>query len=288
MKKIKGLFLLVFMLALSVAFGGRAWALAVPQPTSDFYVLDQANFLSASAEAQFISNSQLLAATSGAQVVVVTLPTLEDESLEDFSLELGRSWGIGDADKDNGVLILLVADSHDIRIEIGYGLESVLPDGMTGRLQREYLVPRLQAGDYDGGVLALQEALIKVIQQDPEFLTNLEDEEPSDYYALVVVFLFFGGLILWVVVDRYAGWQKCPKCGKRKLIKEVKEVSAARRQLVTKCRNCDYLKKGVIYSVSSSTGGYGGGSSSGGSSGGSSGSSGGGGSFGGGGSSGKW
>ena len=103
----------------------------LPQPNDDFYLLDQANFFSASASAQFIANSKELAQQTGTQIVTVVLPTLpEDENLEEYAIKLFRAWGIGDKQKNNGLLFLIIAESQKIRVEVGYGLEEFLPDGV--------------------------------------------------------------------------------------------------------------------------------------------------------------
>lgn len=269
----------------------KSLALEIPEPGFEVYLLDQADILSASGEAQFVEKSKELAAQNGTQIALLTLPSLEGESLEEFAIATARKWALGDKDKDNGVLIALVMDTHDIRIDVGYGLEGVLPDGLTGELQRKYLVPKMREGDYEGAVLDLQAAMIKVIQQDPEFLDELAKEKTRADYGetvdLIICLLFFGGLAFLFVADKHLYWKKCPQCGRRQLRKKTEMVGLTKRRTVTSCKNCSYEKKGPITLIPVSTGGS---SSSGGSFGGGSsgGSSGGGGSFGGGGSSGKW
>lgn len=288
--------LALFFTAIAFLFTARsALALAVPSKSDEFYVQDLANVIEAAAEIEFIARSQALAAQDGTQIVLLTIPSLEGDSLEEFSLKTARAWGIGGTEKDNGVLILLVMDSHDIRIEVGYGLESVLPDGLAGRLQRQYLIPRLQEGDYSGGVLALQDAIIKIITQDESFLAAMAEEEnlaESVEKAAGLIFLssfsvwiFFALIIFLILGSRRAYWRKCPRCERRQLQVRMDKVSLTEQQKVTTCKNCHYLKKGPVTMIPVITGsgfgdGFGGGFSSG--------SSGGGGSFGGGGSSGKW
>ncbi len=270
----------VGMLVLSLlVFMPKSQALTVPSPSAKFYVLDQAQMISETAEAQFVSRSQALAATSGAQIALLTISSLEDESLEEYSLEVARKWGLGNEKRDNGVLILVVEDSHQIRIEVGYGLEEILPDGLTGRLQRTYLTPKFQAGDYDSGVLALQQALIETIQ-GKEVLTNAENEEEVSFASVIAIWLVIIGV--WLSAAKN-WWKKCPQCGKRTHWKnKTEKIGLTKIQTITTCKNCGYEKKGPIMPLGTRTGGFGGGGFSGG------GSSGGGGSFGGGGSSGSW
>lgn len=291
----------------------KVQALEVLQPTSEFYVNDQADVLSEDAEKTFISRSKALDEATGQQVVILTIPTLGEESLEEYSLETARKWGIGQKDKNNGILILLVTDDHLIRIEVGYGVEEKIPDGLAGRLQRTFLTPRLKEGDFDGGVLSLQTAIIQALNDqeitgDPdggptlaeleETFTENESEESDDgFLTLALWLLAFGGVIYYSFAKKNNFWKKCPKCGHRKWTVEQKYLSEIKvtEDTVT-CKKCGYQKK--TKTKDSSGGGSGlagfllgssfGSSSSGGSGGFSGGSSGGGGSFGGGGSSGRW
>ena len=267
----------VFVLSWLV-FMPKSQALTVPSPSTELYVLDQAQMISEAAEAQFVSRSEALAATSGAQIALLTIPSLEDESLEEYSLAVARKWALGEEKKDNGVLVLVVEDSHQIRIEVGYGLEEILPDGLTGRLQRTYLTPKFREGDYDGGVLALQQALIETIQ-GKTVETNV-DTEQLDFTSIVAVWLVIIGI--WLSATKN-WWRKCPQCGKRSHWRsKTEKVGLTKIQTVTTCKNCGYEKKGPIMPLGS-RGGFGGSGGFG-----SGGSSGGGGSFGGGGSSGGW
>ena len=87
---------------------------------------------------------------------MLTLPSLEGESLEAFSIDLAHNrWKLGQKGKDNGVLITLAMQERKYRIEVGYGLEGALPDSLVGSLGRELLVPAFRAGDFGGGLAAL-------------------------------------------------------------------------------------------------------------------------------------
>jgi len=139
-----------------------AQAVDIPSPPADLYVLDQAAVMSPETRSLIISTSQDLARQTTAQVVVVTLDTLEDQVLEEVSLTILREWGIGDKELNNGVLILLVPSEHKSRIEVGYGLEGVLTDGKTGRIQDEYMLPYYKQEQYD---LGLRNGYLAVVQE---------------------------------------------------------------------------------------------------------------------------
>ena len=90
-----------------------------------------------------------------AQVLVLTVRSLEGEAIEAFSLDVAHNrWKLGQKGKDNGVLITLAMEDRRYRIEVGYGLEAVLPDSLVGSIGRELLVPAFRAGDYGGGLAA--------------------------------------------------------------------------------------------------------------------------------------
>ncbi len=127
-------------------------AAEVVSPTSDFYVYDGAEVLSDETENYIITTNRELEGKTGAQIVVVTVPSLEGQSLEEYATELFRGWGIGDAEKDNGILLLCALAERQFRVEVGYGLEGDLPDGKTGRMQDEYIIPFLKQDQFDEGI----------------------------------------------------------------------------------------------------------------------------------------
>ncbi|MBQ2888682.1 MAG: TPM domain-containing protein [Firmicutes bacterium] len=127
-------------------------AYAVVQPTRAFYVNDSADVLTAATEEYIVSTGSSLAAQTGAQIVVVTIPTLGGGSLEEYATELFRTWGIGDKEQNNGLLLLCAVEDRLFRVEVGYGLEGDLPDGKTGRMQDEYLIPYLRQNLFDEGI----------------------------------------------------------------------------------------------------------------------------------------
>ncbi len=123
------------------------------QPTAQFFVNDFADVLSAETEQQIVELGRTLQQQTGAQAVAVTVPTLDGQSVEDYAIDLANDWGIGQEDKDNGVLILIAVEERKLRIEVGLGLEGALPDGKTGRIMDEYMTPSLRQNDYSTGML---------------------------------------------------------------------------------------------------------------------------------------
>lgn len=125
---------------------------AVVSPNNTFYVYDGAQVLSEETEAYIVKTNQELENKTGAQIVVVTIPSLEGQSLEEYATELFRQWGIGDSEKNNGLLLLCAVEDRQFRVEVGYGLEGDLPDGKTGRMQDSYIIPLLREDKFDEGI----------------------------------------------------------------------------------------------------------------------------------------
>ncbi len=98
------------------------------------------------------------------QIAVLTVESLEGESIEAYASIVFETWGLGQKGKDNGVLVLVAPNERRLRIEVGYGLEGSLPDARAGDIIRNTMTPRFKTGDYDGGVQAGIEALVTVLE----------------------------------------------------------------------------------------------------------------------------
>lgn len=174
---------------------------AVVSPNDTFYVYDGASVLSAETEQYIFDHSRALDSKTGAQIVVVTIPSLEGRPLEEYATDLFRQWGIGDAEKNNGLLLLCAVEDRQFRVEVGYGLEGDLPDGKTGRMQDAYIIPLLSEDKFDEGIkngytAFLQEvsAVYDVTITGDEAI-SYEDEE-GDLAIFVCLFAAFGVSVL--------------------------------------------------------------------------------------------
>jgi uncharacterized protein len=99
---------------------------------------------------------------TGHQIAVLTIPSLEGDALEDFSIRVAESWKIGTKGFDNGAILLIAQKERKLRIEVGYGLEGVLPDAIANRIIGEVIVPRFRENDYAGGIEAGINAILQV------------------------------------------------------------------------------------------------------------------------------
>jgi uncharacterized protein len=112
------------------------------------------------------------------QVVVLTLPSLQGENIEDYSNQVFNEWGLGQEGQDNGILIVVVPDERQMRIEVGYGLEGSVPDITAGRVIREIMTPRFRDGDFDGGISEGALAIINILEGE-ELPAPAEDYDSS-------------------------------------------------------------------------------------------------------------
>lgn len=154
------------------------WAEPVSQLRPTDYVNDFAHVLDPTTIAQLDNICQQLDQKAHAQIAVVTANSLDGSDIESYAVALYKQWGIGSKATDHGVLILLAVQDRKYRIEVGYGLEPILPDGKVGGFGRE-AVPLLQQNDYNGAVSLLTSRVADVIAQDAGVeLTGQRPEVP--------------------------------------------------------------------------------------------------------------
>lgn len=181
MKKIYTVFaaLAVFL----VLFSNVAIAADLPKPTKNFFVNDFANVISNADEEKMQQQGEALFKECGAQVVVVTVKSLNGEDLESYSLNLARSWRIGSDKNDDGILLLLAVDERKVRIEVGYGLEGALPDSKTGRILDTYGVDRFKKNDFSTGLAAVYDSLVNEVYIE-KGLDPADGYTPVEDYSL--------------------------------------------------------------------------------------------------------
>ncbi len=139
-----------------------AWALDVPTLTGR--IVDLADIMPPEREAALTSRLADFEASDSTQIAVLTIPGLEGEALETYSIRVAEKWQIGHQGSDNGVLVLVAMAEHDIRIEVGYGLEGRLPDITAGRIIRNEMTPLFKDGDYAGGIERGIGAIIEAVR----------------------------------------------------------------------------------------------------------------------------
>lgn len=115
------------------------------------------------------------------QIVVLTIPTLGGESIEEYAVDVFEEWKLGQKGVDNGILIIVVPNDRRMRIEVGYGLEGTLTDGTAGQIIRTIMTPKFKSGDFDGGITEGARAVIAILEGDEELVAAMESapEEAS-------------------------------------------------------------------------------------------------------------
>jgi uncharacterized protein len=152
--------------ALSLFLWGAVAHAALPaRPEGPVY--DGASIISDAAEAQIDAKLRAFNKDSGKTVVVATVPSLDGDEVEEYAVKLYQSWGIGDAEKDEGALILVAPNERRTRIEVGFGSEGVLPDALAGRIIDQQMLPRFKAGDFSGGIAAATDAVTTQLLREP-------------------------------------------------------------------------------------------------------------------------
>ncbi len=261
-----GLLALLLLVAASLSFvSASAWAQTFPALTGR--VVDAANIIPDDQEAALTAKLAALETQSGGrQLVVATLPSLEGYEISDYGYRLGRAWEIGSKEKNDGALLIVAPTERKVRIEVGYGLEGIVTDGLSSLVIQDAILPRFKAGDMPGGIVAGADALITQLTL-PEGEARIaaakaQAPPPSSVGDVIFPIIFFGFmfLIMFVVpmMRRARGKGYQPSGLGPVILWTVADAIASGRS-------------------SSGGGGFGGG-----------GFSGGGGSFGGGGSSGSW
>ncbi|PJA14532.1 MAG: hypothetical protein COX65_05460, partial [Elusimicrobia bacterium CG_4_10_14_0_2_um_filter_56_8] len=153
--------LLAGFLAFSLLAGSSA---ETPAPGS--YVNDSAGVLDPGTAGKLNSILADLDAKANAQVAVLVVKDLGGLDIETYAVKTYKEWGIGDKKTSRGVLLLVAVADHKARIEVGYGLEGILPDGLTGAIQDKYIIPYFKTGDYSSGISQGSLALASVIAED--------------------------------------------------------------------------------------------------------------------------
>ncbi|WP_301074290.1 YgcG family protein [Sphingomonas sp.] len=132
------------------------------------FVVDAANVLPPEVEADLTSKLDALQRDTKRQLVVVTVPSLENYPIEEYGYKLGREWGVGLKDVDNGAILLVAPNERKVRIEVGYGLEPFVTDALSSVVINQAILPRFKAGDLPGGVVAGTDALVTQLRSSPE------------------------------------------------------------------------------------------------------------------------
>jgi uncharacterized protein len=222
------IWLTLFFTLLQITLASVAFAAPkIPSaPTTSIYVQDYANVLSTQTENYINSLGADLDKKTTAQITVVTIPSLEGASIDEYALDLFRTWGIGDKTKNNGVLMLIAVNDHKSRIEVGYGLEGALNDGLTGKIQDQYMIPYFKNNNYNQGTIngytVLNQLAAKEYNVTVNYKQSLQNvnssnsrnannqytqQNPTASYwstlSTLTKLLIISGLIIFFIIDNF-------------------------------------------------------------------------------------
>lgn len=208
--KLMGVALLLAVIVLPV------WA-AFQVPRYENYVTDTAQVISPEAENAMNAIGKELKEKTKAEVAVLTVDTLDGTPIEQASLDVGRTWGVGDKKTNTGLVMLIAVGDRKMRIEVGYGLEGIITDGTAGEIRDQLMRPAFKQGNYELGIGQAFVAIANLIARDKQVtLESLSGvampeaqaapEEDTVELPDWVVILFFIGLIGIFGVLQAFGW----------------------------------------------------------------------------------
>lgn len=176
-------------------------ALSVPAlvpPAMNGPVNDYAGLLDSAEKRHLTDFLTNLSDTKGIQIAVLTLPSLEGDDLERFSIRTVEQWKLGKKGEDNGALLLIAVAEKKIRIEVGYGLESTLTDMQSGSIIRNIIAPAFRSGNYGKGIIGAVQTMANLAAGDvgdidESYASEISDDDPAaaSRPSAFVLFLFF-------------------------------------------------------------------------------------------------
>lgn len=185
---------------------------AIPKPSRDFYVYDDANILDETTEEYIVKTNIELYQQTGAQIVVASINDLEGMDINRYATALFDEWDIGGKELDNGLLMLIVPEAREIWIEVGYGLEGILPDSRVKRIIENNIIPYFSQGDYSTGVLSGYEEILNYVETEYDIeLSSREGQYDNggntSYSRLPNTFIIIG-IIIFLLIDFifFRGW----------------------------------------------------------------------------------
>ena len=212
-------------LLLILSLGMRTWAESVSQLQPTGYVNDFAHVLDQNTSAQITDICRQIDEKAHAQIAIVTINTLDGSDIESYAVDLFKKWGIGSRSTNRGVLILYAMQDHRARIEVGYGLEPILPDGKVGGFQRE-AIPLMRSENHSDALLLVTSRVANVIAADAGIqLTNSQPRastqaEPQSsgglsvggilgiiVVVLIILFTPLRSLLFWLLFSQIFGGQ---------------------------------------------------------------------------------
>jgi len=195
---------LAFLVSRPLSFVNEA--LAVEVPPLKGYVNDYANMISPAIRTKLTNELKEFERTDSTQIVILTIPSLEGQTIEDYSIKVAETWKIGQKGRDNGIIFMVANKERKIRIEIGRGLEGRLTDLTAGRIIDLVVKPRFKRGDFNGGFVAGVAALIDATKGEFKADDRNQSKTKKSFPPFFTILLFGGvGLLILGSISRALG-----------------------------------------------------------------------------------
>jgi uncharacterized protein len=197
-----------FCAILVLVLGFRLFADEVIPPPPANYFNDYAHAVSAGTAAQLNKTLEDFERQSSDQILVAVFPKMQsDSSVEDYTVRVARSWQAGQKDKNNGAVLFVFVQDHKMFLEVGYGLEGVLPDALCKRIIDEQISPRFKAGDFDGGLTAGVQSILAATKGEYKGtgVTVADSQNPQGSNSSFLGFGFFVLIVIIIVFARGSG-----------------------------------------------------------------------------------
>ena len=187
-------------------------AATIPQPVGDIYTQDFADLLNEEQEAEIDQLAARLDDATGAQIAVLTVNSLEGADIQSFANQAFREYKLGDAEKNNGVLLVIDMDTRELWVEVGYGLEGALPDGKVGRILDEFTVPYMKEDQADLAILNTMKVFYQEIAKEydwngeavnPEQSTKSSEDEGGGSFSITTIIIIL--FVLFMVFKNRGG-----------------------------------------------------------------------------------
>lgn len=191
----------VFFALITLFVPSSAHSLPIPEHPQA-YVNDYANVLSPESRLEIEGILSQFEKETTNQLVVAIFNSLENESLEDYSIHLAEKWKVGTKDRDNGIILLIFMKERSVRIEVGYGLEGALSDATASEIIRREIAPAFREGRYDQGVLNAIQAIIQATKGEYKAPQDSQNTRSALILCLLLVAFFFA-IIPWIFSRRF-------------------------------------------------------------------------------------
>ena len=164
-----------------------AFAAVVPPNPPTGYILDQAAILSPETESALEAELSKLEQETSTEIAILTTDSLQENAIAEYSIEVARAWGVGQAQNDNGILLVIAPVEREVRIEVGYGLEGVVTDAQSSQIINKVMVPLFHTGDYDQGTIEGISYLNKLARGET-FTVEENQDFNSDFFSVGLIY----------------------------------------------------------------------------------------------------